>query len=74
MLDQKVADRNNDEQYRDNCQQIDLPGVVAAGLEFRAHRQCPHEEDIEPTREEASGSRVTTPFRMMQRSVAVTPH
>ena len=38
MLDQKVADRNNDEQYRDNCQQIDLPGVVAARLEFRAHR------------------------------------
>jgi hypothetical protein len=36
MFDQKVAHRNNDEQYRDNCQQIDLPGVVTAGL--GAHR------------------------------------
>jgi len=38
MFDEKVADRNNDEQDRDNCQQIDLPGIVTAGLEFRAHR------------------------------------
>ena len=38
MPDQKMADRDNDKQYRDDRQQIDLPGIVTAGLEFRTHR------------------------------------
>jgi hypothetical protein len=38
MFDQKVADRDNDQQYRDHRQQIDLPGIVTTGLEFGAHR------------------------------------
>jgi hypothetical protein len=38
ISDQKVADRDNDEQDRDNRQQIDMSGIVTMGLNFPAHR------------------------------------
>jgi hypothetical protein len=38
MFGQIMPDRDNNDQYRDSRQQIDLPGIVTTGSKFPAHR------------------------------------